>query len=263
MSLGTAQDWDPAGYAQFHDLRLRPALDLLRQVPDLPAGCVVDLGCGAGAVAQALAARFPGRALIGVDRSAAMLEEARSGGLYQDLTEADVGLWRPDMPPALIFSNAALHWLGDHAMLLPRLAGFLLPGGTLAVQMPRQYNAPSHRFLRDIAVSLFPDRFDFSGWQAPVSGAESYQRLLMPLGRVAAWQTDYVQVLAAVASGHPVRHFTQSTAMRPFLARLTEAEAQVFLHAYDAALSVAYPALPDGAVLMAFRRVFFSLTLAP
>jgi trans-aconitate 2-methyltransferase len=33
---------------------LRPALDLMLQVGDLPAGEVVDLGCGDGAAAGAL-----------------------------------------------------------------------------------------------------------------------------------------------------------------------------------------------------------------
>ena len=48
-------DWDPEAYARFRDLRLRPALDLLARVPQLPAGDVVDLGCGAGAAGPALA----------------------------------------------------------------------------------------------------------------------------------------------------------------------------------------------------------------
>src|SRR5690606_14912631 len=69
-------DWNPAAYSAFRSLRLRPALDLLAQVPDLPPGDVVDLGCGDGAAAGALAARFPGRRLVGVDASPAMLEKA-------------------------------------------------------------------------------------------------------------------------------------------------------------------------------------------
>ncbi|MBP6737598.1 MAG: methyltransferase domain-containing protein, partial [Rhodobacteraceae bacterium] len=56
---------------------MRPALDLLAQVGDLPEGVVVDLGCGDGAAAEALASRFAGRHLLGVDASPAMLERAR------------------------------------------------------------------------------------------------------------------------------------------------------------------------------------------
>ena len=54
-------DWNPETYARFRGLRLRPALDLLAQVGELPAGDIADLGCGAGAVGPALAARWPGR----------------------------------------------------------------------------------------------------------------------------------------------------------------------------------------------------------
>lgn len=255
-------DWNPEAYALFGDLRLRPALDLLAQVAEVPPGPVVDLGCGAGSVASALAQRFSGR-LTGVDASPAMLAEAEGTGLYQTLIAEDVDLWRPDVPPALIFSNAVLQWLPDHAMLLPRLAGYLAPGGTLAVQMPRQYRAPSHRFLRDIAAAMFPDRFDFSGWQAPVETAETYARWLTPLGRVTAWQSDYVQRVWAdqAVAAHPVRRFTESTVMRPFLQKLEPAEVAAYVAAYDEALAVAYPRLPDGSVLMPFRRVFLVLTV--
>ena len=76
MSHGTTKDWDPGTYARFRDLRLRPALDLMAQIGAVPEGPVVDLGCGDGAVAAALAARFPGHPLIGVDSSRAMLADA-------------------------------------------------------------------------------------------------------------------------------------------------------------------------------------------
>lgn len=255
MSQG-ATDWNPGAYAKFRGLRLRPALDLMAQVGALPEGDVVDLGCGDGAASGALAARFAGRRRIGVDGSPAMLAEARG---YDETVLADIADWRPARPPALIFSNAVLHWLGDHAALLPRLAGFLAPGGVLAVQMPRQYGAPSHRFLRDIAAHMFPDRFDLAGWQAPVAPAAEYWALLAPLGRVTAWETDYVQRLDPVPAGHPVRAFTASTAMRPFVEKLTGPEAATYTAAYDQALAAAYPLLPDGAALMPFRRVFFVL----
>lgn len=249
-------DWNPGAYARFRGLRLRPALDLLAQVGDLPPGDIIDLGCGDGAAAAALAGRFPGRRLVGVDASPAMLERA-SG--YDAKVEADIAGWRPETPPALIFSNAVLHWLPDHAALMPRLAGHLAPGGVLAVQMPRQFLAPSHRFLRDIAAAQFPDRFDFGHYQPPVAPAVQYHEMLSPLGQVAAWETDYVQRLDPCEAGHPVRAFTGSTAMRPFVEKLTAEETAQFIAAYDAALGSAYPLLADGSVLFPFRRAFFVL----
>lgn len=262
MTGQAAGDWNPESYARFGDLRLRPALDLLAQVGPLPAGGAVDLGCGNGAAGPALRARLgAGRPLLGVDTSPAMLAAAARGGAYDRLTEADAGIWAPEDPVALIFANAALQWLPDHAALLPRLAAGLVPGGVLAVQMPRQHGAPSHRFLRDFAAEMFPDRFDPTGWVPPVAPPVEYHRMLAPLGRANVWETDYVQRLEPAAEGHPVRRFTESTAMRPFLDRLTPPETAEFVARYEAALASAYPVEPDGSVLFPFRRLFLTLTV--
>jgi trans-aconitate 2-methyltransferase len=250
------KDWEPSRYGAFRDLRLRPALDLLAQVGELPAGDVIDLGCGDGAVAGALRVRFPGHRLIGVDASASMLANAADKG-YDRLVQADIALWQPAAPPALIFSNAALNWLPDHARLMPRLAGMLAPDGVLAVQMPRQGAAPSHRLLREVAERMFPGRV--LPPPSPVLQAGDYAELLSPLGEVRAWTTDYLQMLDPVPQGHPVRAFTESTAMRPFVEGLTPVEAAGYVAVYDAALAEAYPALPDGRVLFPFTRVFFIL----
>jgi trans-aconitate 2-methyltransferase len=252
-----ARDWDPARYGAFRDLRLRPALDLLAQVAGLPAGEVVDLGCGDGAAAAALAARFPGRGLVGVDSSAAMLAKAAERRVYDRLVEADIAGWTPLVPPALIFSNAALNWVPGHAALMPHLAQMLAPGGMLAVQMPQQGGAPSHRLLQKVAEQLFPGRFAPN--PSPVLPAQDYAELLLPLGEVRAWTTDYVQMLDPVPQGHPVRAFTESTAMRPYLAAMSADEARAYVAAYEVALAEAYPALPDGRVLFPFTRVFFIL----
>lgn len=251
----TAADWDPGTYGRFRGLRLRPALDLLGQIDALPHGDIVDLGCGDGAAAPALRTRFAGRRLVGVDASPAMLAQADG---YDATFLADIAAWTPPAPPALIFSNAALHWLPDHAVLFPRLAGLLPPGGVLAVQMPRQFAAPSHALLRRIAVTMFPDRF--ASQAAPVHPPETYDRMLRPHGAVAVWETEYLQRLPPGTEGHPVRQFTQSTALRPFADKMSQDELSSFLNAYDAALGDAYPAESDGFVLFPFRRLFITLT---
>ena len=250
-------DWDPTRYGAFRDLRLRPALDLLAQVPDLPPGDVVDLGCGDGAVGPALLSRYPARCLVGVDSSEAMLANAALRRCYEQLKLDDILDWQPERPPALIFSNASLNWLPDHAALMPRLAEKLAPGGVLAVQMPRQAAAPSHRLLHEVAESRMPGRFP--PMPAPVLSAEAYAVLLSPYGELSAWTTEYIQRLQPVAKGHPVRAFTQSTAMRPYLQKMSTAEAVMFLATYDRALEEAYPPQPSGEVLFPFTRVFFIL----
>ena len=256
------RDWNPESYARFGGLRLRPAIDLLARVGALPEGEVMDLCCGNGAAGPALRERFgESRQIAGLDSSPAMLAAAFKGGAYDALVERDAAQWDADRPVALIFSKAALHWLPDHARLMPRIAEQLVPGGVLAVQMPRQQGAPSHRFLRDFAGEMFPDRFDPAAWVAPVAPPVEYHRMLAPLGTVDVWETDYVHRLDPVADGHPVRRFTEATAMRPFLDRLSPAETSAFVARYEAALASAYPLERDGSVLFPFRRLFFVLTI--
>lgn len=256
----TTADWNPEAYQRFRGLRLRPALELLAQVRDLPEGPVVDVGCGAGAVAEALSARYPDRELYGVDTSATMLDEAEATGFYDRLTREDAKEWLPGYTPALIFSNALANWLPDHARLFGRWGEALPARGALAVQMPRQYDEPSHRLLRDLAEDMFPDRFDFADWRAPVASPQDYAAMLAPMGDVRAWETTYVQDLAPVGEGHPVRAFVQSTAMRPFLAEMSEAEVARYVATYETLLARDYPIRENGHVHFPFKRVFFVLT---
>ena len=106
---------------------------------------------------------------------------------------------------------------------------------------------------------MFPQTFASATYRAPVEPPEFYWRLLQGLGKVNAWETLYVHRMEPAAEGHPVRRFTESTAMRRIVERLKPKEVPPFVAAYDEALAEAYPLLPDGAALMTFRRVFFVL----
>ncbi|MDX5403106.1 MAG: methyltransferase domain-containing protein, partial [Rhodobacterales bacterium] len=217
---------------------MRPALDLLRAVPPLPAGPVVDLGCGNGAAGPALARL--GRAVTGIDTSPAMLAEAEESGVYAALHRMDIAEWTADgAPPALIFCNAVLHWLPDHEHLIPRLAAMLTPGGTLAVQVPHQNNAPSHRVWLSLAEEMFPGRIDPDQGPAVLRPTE-YHRLLSPLGDLSLWETEYYQQLDACADGHPVRRFTETTFARPILAALDDDEQTRLIAAYEAVMDMVY-----------------------
>ncbi len=252
-------DWNPNAYARFRDQRFRPALDLLNAVVQMGAGDVVDLGCGNGVMASALRARAVGRGVVGVDASPAMLERAREAG-YDVLQQADIADWYPQRAPGLIYSNAALHWVGGHEALMPRLAGMLGKGGTLAVQMPRQNKAPSHRVWLSLAEDLYPGRAGKMGTPG-VMAPMRYEELMAPLGQFRLWETDYYQRLTAEPGSHPVRRFTESTYARPILAVLDEAERADLIRRYEEVMHTAYPVRGDGTVLFPFRRLFFTLTV--
>jgi trans-aconitate 2-methyltransferase len=253
-------DWNPGAYARFHDLRLRPALDLLNAVGQMGTGDIFDLGCGNGAMGDALMARSAGRRVIGVDASPAMLEKARQSHAYGNLQQADIREWYPTGKPGLIFSSAALHWVGHHEWLMPRLASFLGKGGTLAVQMPHQNKAPSHRVWLRLAEEMFPgrvERMGTPGVMAPVR----YEELLAGRGQFRLWETEYYQRLVAEPGSHPVRRFTESTYARPVLQALDADEKAELIRRYEEVMQTAYPVRADGSVLFPFRRLFFTLTV--
>ncbi|WP_397543591.1 methyltransferase domain-containing protein [Roseovarius salis] len=239
---------------------MRPGLDLLNSVSQMGTGEVYDLGCGNGAMGDALRARAGGREIIGVDASPAMLEKARQTHAYGKLQQVDIRDWYPAGKPGLIFSNAVLHWVGDHEKLMPRLASLLGKGGTLAVQMPHQNKAPSHRVWLSLAQELFPGRvgkMGTPGVMAPVC----YEELLAGKGQFRLWETEYYQRLVAEGNSHPVRRFTESTYARPVLQALDEAEKGELIRRYEEVMRTAYPVRSDGSVLFPFRRLFFTLTV--
>jgi len=121
--------WDPALYLRYGDERLRPALDLLARI-DAPAPApahVVDLGCGPGNVTTILKQRWPAADVLGIDGSAPMLDKARAAAPHCRFEQADFGTWTADTAPNVIYTNAALHWLGGHDTLFPRLFAQLAP----------------------------------------------------------------------------------------------------------------------------------------
>ena len=247
--------WSPEQYGRHADARLRPALDLLARVPLVQAGTVVDLGCGAGALFPALRARFPEAALTGVDLSPAMLAKAAKLDQGAILIEADAATWRPAEPVDLILANASLHWVPDHERLLPAL---LRCCRVLAVQVPENFAAPSHRLVHELATQ--------APWAEALADVPMLGRHLLPAARYHAllraesaavdlWQTVYHQELSGPA---PVLDWLKGTTLLPIQAALgADSEAMAaFERQLGARLALAYPADAAGRTLFPFQRLF-------
>lgn len=246
--------WNPERYLTFGDQRTRPAVDLLARVALAAPARVADLGCGPGNSTGLLAARWPAAEVIAVDHSAEMLAKARASDVRATWVEADIAVWAPDRPLDLVYSNAALQWLGDHATLLPRLLGHVRPGGVLAVQMPRSFGSPSHRLARAVAGSgPWAERLAGYLRSEPVAAPGWYYDLLAPRAALDIWETEYLHVLEG---DDPVLSWTRSTALRPVAQALDEDDYAAFEAAYAARLREAYPKRADGRTLYPFRRLF-------
>jgi len=258
--------WDPQQYLKFSDHRLRPALELLDRVPLASPSMIYDLGCGPGQVTRLIAERWPAATVYGVDNSKEMLAKASAAASTVQWREADVATWQPDGSPDLIYSNATLHWVGDHATLFPRLARLLKPGGCLAVQMPLSWAAPSHRLMRETLANggvdcgtLGSEDLRRALAHDSVSPAATYyDQLAVCTQTVDVWETEYLQILDGP---DPVLEWVKSTGLRPILEALGDCERERFLAEYAARLRAAYPVRADGRTLYPFKRIFLVATI--
>ncbi|MGH7315895.1 MAG: methyltransferase domain-containing protein [Candidatus Rokuibacteriota bacterium] len=251
--------WDPAQYLKFADHRLRPAIDLLNRVALERPGKVYDLGAGAGNVTRLIKERWPEARVTGVDDSPAMLAKAAATAPAITWQQADLAAWSPSGPADLIYSNAALHWLTGHDRRFPALLAGLAPEGVLAVQMPRNFGAPSHTLISEAARSgPWRARLEPLLRPAPVAAPDFYYDVLAPkAAALDIWETEYLQILEGA---DPVKEWTKGTWLKPLLDALEEPERSRFEARYAEMVARAYPPRADGRTLFPFRRLFIVAT---
>lgn len=249
--------WDPALYERYKLYRERPALDLMLRIPgDLAPREIWDLGCGTGEHAALLAVRHPGASVHGLDSSPEMLAQARRRTAKVEWIEGDVVELAPERPIDLIFSNAALQWMGHHEALFPRLIGTLSSGGVFACQMPISFDADWHRALRDVAThGPWADLTRDVRSLNRVTSASEYYGWLAPLCEsVDIWSTTYLHVLDGE---DPVVEWMSGTGLRPYVQAIAdEALRAEFLAAYRDRIRAAFPKQSDGTTLFPFPRLF-------
>ena len=249
--------WDAGQYLRFGGERARPFFNLVAQVGATSPRHVADLGCGPGNLTAALAARWPGAMVTGVDNSTEMITAARAavpreGNL--SFTLGDVRDWLPGQPLDVLVCNAVLQWVPGHDEILLRWADLLAPGGWLAFQLPGNFDQPSHEIVKEMARS--------PRWRSPLADATLNRQAGDPAGYVAllarpgfevdAWETSYLHILHGE---NPVLEWTKGSTLRPVLSALDAEQAGAFLREYGQRLLEAYPPRPFGTVFP-FRRVF-------
>lgn len=148
--------WNPAAYAANSAVQLSWARELIARLELRGHEHVLDVGCGDGKVTAEIARVVPRGAVVGADVSTEMIGFAREA--FPPAVQPNLEFHVMDARKIkfarqfdLAFSNAALHWVDDHAAVLRGLAAVLKPGGRLVISCGGQGNA------QDVFLALRPE----------------------------------------------------------------------------------------------------------
>ena len=237
--------WDADQYDRFKQERELPFEDVVALIQRRPGLRVIDLGCGTGALTQKLASLLPQADVLGIDSSAEMLAKVPGGLRVAQQTIESFADGRDEYD--LVFSHAALHWVDDHASLIPKLMARVVRGGQLVVQVPSNYGHRSFELIAEVA-----------GWrrQMPVLGIAQYAQLLWASGGrdITCYEKAYCHELA---DGEAIFEWGRGTALLPYVERLPESERPAFIDAVRARFRREWP---TGPLLFTFRRTLFAAT---
>lgn len=248
--------WDPGHYLRFGDERTRPAADLASRVQIDAPKTVIDLGCGPGNSTQVLRQRWPMARVAGLDSSQAMIDAATASYPDQEWLLGDIAGWSSANLYDVVFSNAALQWVGDHAPLVAGLFRNVASGGALAFQVPSSTYALVRTLIHEVAHD--------DAWVARMDGPLTaltmeppevyYDALALAARSVDLWETEYSHVMESPAA---IVDWISSTGLRPFLDVLVSAEERErFRGMLTERVTEGYPERSDGRVLFPFRRTF-------
>ena len=194
--------------------------------------------------------------VCGLDDSPEMIASAREAYPEQEWVLAGIEDWSADVPYDVVFSNAALQWVGDHVALSRHLFAQVARGGALAFQIPSAEYSRVRGLMDEVARD--------SAWASRLEGARTaltmeppsvyYDALAPAAASIDLWETTYHHVLGSPSA---IVEWISSTGLSPFLDALdSEGEKQLFLARFSELVTKAYARQADGRVLFPFRRTF-------
>lgn len=246
-------EWNPDTYIKFEQQRTQPAVDLAARLHMRKMRRILDIGCGPGNSTSILNVQFPDASIVGIDSSEDMITKAKARYPSLDFKLQDVHTL--DGTYDLLFSNACLQWIPDHAQLLPFLMRHIAPDGALAVQMPDNMDEPLYRIIDEVAAqpkwNFTPAAFPHNSILSP----EAYYDILTACSSsIDVWKTIYYHTLPGCRA---MVDWVKGSRLRPYLNALEPAQAACFEEEILALAQKAYPLQSDGTVLFRFKRLFF------
>jgi len=250
-------DWNPTLYLKFNNERTQPSVDLVSRIKfDSPAK-IIDVGCGPGNSTQVLVQRWPGSQVTGIDNSPAMIEKAKTDYPDQLWKISDAGKDKFPDTYDIVFSNATIQWIPDHAALFNKFFQNLNKNGVLAVQIPLFWDMPLGKSIENISNQ--------SRWKSATRGVRElftihdssfyFDLLSVHSDKIEMWETYYMHIMDSHVS---ILEMIRSTGLKPYLDRLeTENDKKDFEAQLLMEIAKDYPIQQNGKVLFPFKRLFF------
>lgn len=125
--------WNPPEYSRRHAYVFEYGDDVVKLLNPQPGERILDLGCGAGQLARAIA--DAGANVTGIDKSPEMIAQARTSYPDLDFQIGDASAFSFDVALDAVFSNAALHWVRDLEGVARSVSAALKPGGRFVAEL--------------------------------------------------------------------------------------------------------------------------------
>jgi trans-aconitate methyltransferase len=206
------QRWDPDEYARTAAFVPELGLPVLDLLAPQPGECILDLGCGDGVLTARLAE--VGATVVGVDASEAMVAAARARGLDARVVDGRRLSFVEEFDA--VFSNAALHWMGDLAGICRGTFRALRPGGRFVGELGAAGNVAA--VVDAIGTGLlnpwvFPTAGEFGallkGAGLQVSRLETIERPTPLPGDIVEWLGTFAGCFLDALESRERRNFEQ------------------------------------------------------
>lgn len=155
--------WNADDYAKHSSSQYKWAQELIPKLNLSGNETLLDIGCGDGKITAALAKILPNGCVVGVDNSEDMITLARNA--FPPDAHPNLSFQKMDARTLTfqdrfdrVFSNAALHWIIDHRLVLHGVQRSLKSGGRLLFQMGGKGNAQG-------ILAVLDDMFREEPWQ--------------------------------------------------------------------------------------------------
>lgn len=186
--------WDAKDYARHSAGQFKWAQELMNKLHLQGNETVLDIGCGDGKVTAEIAHQVPQGKVVGIDQSENMVNLARqqyegNAGALPD--RAPMTFFQMDATALtfeeqfdVAFSNATLHWVKNHALVLAGVARSLKENGRFLFQMGGRGNAEGINQAMDAvrARKQWRDHFTHFVFPYTLHGPEEYRPMLEAAG---------------------------------------------------------------------------------